>query len=69
MISAAFMLLPATQTTHEKNFSMMRKISKFLRLTLNQKWYSDLMVVFSEIDVMKRTDYNPFTNLSICKEV
>lgn len=59
--------LPSNSATCERTFSTMRRISNWLRSTINQERLSDLMVLFSESDIVKNLDYQTIANTFLSK--
>lgn len=66
MMCIAF-TLPSNSATCERTFSAMRRINNWLRSTMNEERLSDLMVLFSESDIVKAMDYDKLANLFLSK--
>lgn len=59
--------LPCNSATCERSFSSMRRINNQLRCSMSQDRLSDLMILFSESDLVKDLDYDKLADRWFCK--
>ena len=56
------LVMPATNATSERTFSAMRRIKNYLRTTMLQQRFNDLMVLFVHRDSLDQLDLNDIGN-------